>query len=549
MRSVKTNQKTSLEPDHQVLILGTGFAGLGMAIQLLKAGFHDFALVEKEPELGGTWFVNTYPGCACDVQSHMYSFSFEPNPDWSREFATQPEILSYLKRVADKYELRERVQFQTQAIGAEYDEERCLWRVRLAETRAVERYFELRGLKPGDSFPSDDPELPPYRVVTARALVSGIGGLSTPSYPTLPGLERFEGKTFHSQRWDHDYDLRDKRVAVIGTGASAIQFVPEIQPKLRRLDLYQRTPPWILPKPDRAISQLERWSYRNLPGLRQLRRAALYTALESRAIAFAVDPRLFKVAEPVARLYLRSQVRDPALRKKLTPSYSMGCKRVLISNDWYRSLTQPNVEVVNGGIREVRAHSVVDQDGVEREVDAIIFGTGFRVHDVIPRGVFRGRGGADIVDQWPDGPQAFKGTTVSGFPNLFLLLGPNTALGHNSVVYMIEAQINYVVRALEHMRAQELAELEVTQAAQRAFNEELMERSEGTVWTSGGCSSYYLHPVSGRNVAIWPDFTFRFRAATRRFDPHQYRQREAAQLQAPSGAKVRSEPALDAQDS
>jgi cyclohexanone monooxygenase len=537
---VKNKTATSERPDYQVLILGTGFAGIGTAIQLTKAGFTDFALIEKEADVGGTWFVNTYPGCACDVQSHMYSFSFEPNPNWSREFSPQPEILAYLKRCADKYQLRPRVQFETQAVGATYDERSSLWRVKLADAKAVESYLALRGLKPGEPLPDNDPELPPHRWVTARAVVSGMGGLSTPSYPSVPGLDTFQGKTFHSQRWDHDYDLSGKRVAVVGTGASAIQFVPEIQPKVRKLDLYQRTPPWVLPKPDRAISKVERWSYRNLPGVRLARRAALYTTLESRAVAFAIDPRLFKVAEPLARLYLRQQVPDAALRKKLLPNYSMGCKRVLMSNNWYKSLTRPNVEVVDTGIAEVRAHSVVDKQGVEREVDAIIFGTGFRVHDVIPRGIIRGRGGRDLVDGWPQGPEAYKGTTNTGFPNLFFLLGPNTGLGHNSVVFMIEAQIHYIVEALKHMRDNDLAEIEVTREAQTSFNESLVERAKGTVWTEGGCSSYYLHPETGKNVAIWPDFTFKFAAATRNFDASNYTVRPLSALE----SVAKSDPAL-----
>jgi cation diffusion facilitator CzcD-associated flavoprotein CzcO len=537
---VKNETTTGERPDYQVLILGTGFAGIGTAIQLQKAGFTDFALIEKEADVGGTWFVNTYPGCACDVQSHMYSFSFEPNPDWSREFSPQPEILAYLRRCADKYQVRPRVQFETQAVGATYDERNSLWRVKLADARAVERYLQLRGLKPGDPLPENDPEQPAHRWLTARVVVSGMGGLSTPSYPTLPGLDGFRGKTFHSQRWDHDYELSGKRVAVIGTGASAIQFVPEIQPRLAKLDLYQRTPPWILPKPDRAISKPERWSYRNLPGLRLARRAALYAMLESRAIAFAIDPRLFKLAEPLARLYLKQQVPDKALRKKLLPSYSMGCKRVLMSNDWYKTLTRPNVEVIDSGIREVRAHSVVDKQGVERPVDAIIFGTGFRVHDVIPRGIIRGRGARDLVDTWPQGPEAYKGTTAAGFPNLFFLLGPNTGLGHNSVVFMIEAQIHYIVQALSHMRAHDLAEIEVKREAQAEFNASLVERSKGTVWTEGGCSSYYLHPVSGKNVAVWPDFTFKFAAATRHFDAHNYSVRSSSALV----SAVRAEDAL-----
>lgn len=519
-----------VEPDVETLIIGTGFAGLGMAIRMQAEGFSDFILIEKEPEVGGTWFVNTYPGCACDVQSHMYSFSFEPNPDWSREFATQPEILRYLRHCADKHELRPKIRFNTQAIGASYDETLCLWRVELARTEDVDRYLSLRGLKPGDTPPKDDPERPKTRIVTARVVVSAMGGLSTPAYPALEGLERFKGKTFHSQRWDHDYDLSGKRVAVIGTGASAIQFMPAIRPKVARVDLYQRSAPWIMPKPDRVITKAERWLHRALPATRVARRAALYVALESRALAFVVNPRFMRFGELPARLYLRSQVKDPALRKKITPDYAMGCKRVLLSNDWYHAVQQPNVDVVTDGIREVREHSIVDAQGREREVDAIIFGTGFRIADLIPRGVIQGRGGKDVVDGFRYGPEAYKGTTIAGCPNLFLLIGPNTGLGHNSIIYMIESQVQYVLGALKAMREKRLVELEVRKNVQTTFNDELQARSHGTIWEEGGCTSYYLDPVTGRNIAVWPDFTFKFRHLTRRFDLENYHGRAKANL-------------------
>jgi cation diffusion facilitator CzcD-associated flavoprotein CzcO len=374
----------SSRPDHEVLIIGTGFAGLGMAIALHKAGMHDFTLVEKEPDLGGTWLVNNYPGCACDVQSHMYSFSFEPNPRWSREFATQPEILAYLRACAEKHGLRPKIAFSTQAVGASYDAERALWRVELADAPQVAHAVKERGLEIGDYLDRNDPVRPEVRVVTARFVVGAMGGLSTPAYPKLPGLARFQGKTFHSQQWDHGYDLRGKRVAVIGTGASAIQFVPEVQRVAKELHVYQRSAAWVLPKPDRAISRVERALYAGVPGLRLLKRAGLYTRLEGRAVAFVVRPELLHVAEAAAHLYRRLSVPDTALRKKLTPDYSMGCKRVLMSNNWYSAVSQPNVDVVTGGIREVREHSIVDADGTERPVDAIIYGTGFRVADLVP---------------------------------------------------------------------------------------------------------------------------------------------------------------------
>jgi cyclohexanone monooxygenase len=512
-----------VRPDHEVLIIGTGFGGLGMAIQLEKAGFKDFVLIEKDGDVGGTWLVNDYPGCACDVPSHMYSFSFEPNPNWSREFATQPEILAYLKGCADKYGLRPRIQFDTQAVGATYDEGAHLWQVRLARRQDVEKFMALRGLKPGDALPAGDTELPPVRTVRARVVISAMGGLSTPAYPKLPGLERFRGRAFHSQRWDHSYDMRGKRVAVVGTGASAIQFVPQIQPLAQRLDVYQRTPPWILPKPDGAISPWLRRLYASVPLLRLARRLALYAQLESRAIAFVKQPLLLRIVEFLARRYLRSQVSDPVLRRKLTPDYSMGCKRVLLTNEWFAAVSRPNVDLVTTGIAEVREHSIVDADGVERPADAIVFGTGFRVADLVARGFVFGRGGKDLVDAWPDGPEAYKGTTVAEFPNLFLLVGPNTALGHNSIVYMIESQVRYVLGALRAMRNDKLVELEVVREVQDRFNEDVQRRSKHAIWTTGGCQSYYLHPQTGRNFAVWPGFTFEFRRITRSFDIDNYR--------------------------
>jgi cation diffusion facilitator CzcD-associated flavoprotein CzcO len=528
-----TPRSDTARPDYEVVIIGTGFAGMGMAIQLDKAGITDFTVIEKESDVGGTWRVNDYPGCACDVPSHMYSFSFEGNPDWSREFATQPEILAYLRRCADKYKLRPRIQFDTQVVGAVYDDAACLWTVRLARTVDVRRFMEAKGVAPGAQPPLTDPELPVARTIRARVVVSAMGGLSTPAYPDLKGLERFQGRTFHSQQWDHAYELRGKRVAVVGTGASAIQFVPQIQPAVAHLDVYQRTPPWILPKGDRAIPSLLRRLYGASPLARKARRASIYAMLESRAIALAYGPRLVRVAEMVARRFLRHQVADPVLRRKLTPAYSLGCKRVLLTNDWFPALTQPNVDVVTTGIAEVREHSIVDTAGIERPVDAIVFGTGFRVSTPIPRGAVVGRGGADLAETWASAPEAYKGTSVAGFPNLFLLVGPNVGLGHNSLVYMIESQIRYVVDALRTMRDQRLAEIEVERRVQDAFNTTLQRRSKDTVWVDGGCHSYYLDAKTGRNIAIWPGFTFHFRWITRSFDAASYRTRPMA---VPAGA-------------
>lgn len=487
------------KPDgtQQVLIIGSGFAGLCMAIKLREQGIEDFRILERGPDVGGTWRDNHYPGCACDVQSHLYSFSFEPNPDWTRMFARQPEIRAYLEKCADKYDLRRHIVFGANVQGARYDDASATWTVTTADGR---RY-------------------------TARVLVSGMGGLSNPAMPNVKGLETFKGKAFHSAHWDHGYNLDGKRVAVIGTGASAIQFVPQIQKVAGRVDLYQRTAPWIMPKPDRAIGPAERRLYKALPAVQQAYRTAIYWLMESRVLGFAVNPKLMKLVEGVARGHIRKQIADPVLRAKVTPDYTIGCKRILISNDYYPALAQPNVEVITDGIREVRAHSIVDEQGVEREVDAIIYGTGFKAQDPMPRGVVFGRGGVDLLDAWKDGPEAYLGLSVAGFPNFFMLVGPNTGLGHNSMVFMIESQVAYVMDALKTMRKQNLRAVDVRADAQARFNAGIQGRLSNTVWAEG-CKSWYVD-ANGRNTTLWPGFTFVYRGKTRRFPAAQY-QLEAA---------------------
>lgn len=506
-----------------IVIIGTGFAGLGMAIELRKAGIEDFVILEKAGDVGGTWRDNHYPGCACDVQSHLYSFSFEANPNWSRMFSPQPEIWDYLRHCTKKYDLLPKIRFNQQVVGAIFNEASGLWDVRIADGTAVAEYMRERGLKPGEPIDPTDPALPPTQSLSARVIVSGMGGLSVPAYPTIKGLENYQGTVFHSQDWRHDYDLSGKRVAVIGTGASAIQFVPQIQPKVARLDLYQRTPPWIMPKPDREITGFERWLFRHLPFTQQLFRGAIYTMLEVRALAFVVHPRLMHLLKRVARFHIHRQIKDPVLRKKVTPDYMLGCKRVLISDDYYPALAQPNVGVITSGIREVRAHSIVTEDGHEREVDCIIFGTGFHATDPLPRGAIFGRGGQDILDAWKEGPEAFRGTTISGFPNLFLLAGPNTGLGHSSMVYMIESQIRYVLGAIRMIRACALKSVDVRPDSQADYNEKLQRDLKQAIWSIGGCRSWYLLP-NGKNVTLWPRFTWQFRRQMRRFDLDAYRQ-------------------------
>jgi cation diffusion facilitator CzcD-associated flavoprotein CzcO len=489
---------------HRVAIVGTGFSGLGMAIRLKQAGIDDFVVFERAGDVGGTWRDNTYPGAACDVPSHLYSFSFAPNPDWSRTFSPQPEIWDYLRRCAGHFDVLPHIRFGHEVTGARWDEERSRWEIETAG---------------GGSF-------------SAQVLVAGTGPLSEPAYPRIPGLESFEGNAFHSARWDHDQDLRGRRVAVIGTGASTIQVVPRIQPEVERLHLFQRTPPWVMPHADRALSERERTIYRRLPLAQRAMRAGIFWARETFVIPF-MHRRLAKLPERAARRHLAKQVPDPELRRRLTPDYTFGCKRVLISNDYLPAVAQPNVELVTDGIREVRGRSIVTGDGVEREVDVIVFGTGFKVMDMPAAEIIRGRGGRSLADVWQGSMSAYLGTSVAGFPNLFMMTGPNTGLGHNSMVYMIESQLDYVLGALRTMEERGVTALDVRAEVQDAYNEELQKSLEGTVWTSGGCASWYLDDT-GRNPTLWPGASWRFRQRTRRFDPAAYELRTGAAVAAPA---------------
>lgn len=480
-------------PTHiDVAIVGAGFAGIGMAIKLKQAGRDDFVVLERAEEVGGTWQANTYPGCQCDVPSNLYSFSFAPNPDWSKTFAMQPEIWDYLRRVADDFEIRSRIRLGCEVEGCAWDEAAMRWRI---ETSSGE--------------------------LTARVLVTGAGGICEPSIPSLPGLESFEGAAFHTARWDHDHDLTGKRVAVVGTGASAIQVVPHIQPLAGKLSVFQRTPPWIMPHPGRPVRAAEKRLFRRLPLVQKAVRGAVYWGRELYVVPFK-RRRFRRIPERMALRHLAKQVTDPELRAKLTPDYEIGCKRILLSDEYYPALQQPNVELVTDAVVEVRPHSVITADGREHPVDTIVWGTGFRVTEMPFSHLVRGRDGRCLGDLWREhGVQGLRGTTVAGFPNLFKLVGPNTGLGHNSIVFMIESQLAYVMDALATMDARGATVLDTRPEAQAAFNEEVQARMRGTVWTEGGCASWYLDE-HGRNTALWPGTSWSFRQATRRFDPSEY---------------------------
>ncbi|WP_045115112.1 flavin-containing monooxygenase [Plesiocystis pacifica] len=487
-------------PVRELLIIGTGFAGLAMAIQAREAGVDDLVMLERAGEVGGTWRDNDYPGCACDVQSHLYSLSFAQKRDWTRTFAGHAEIQAYILDCYARYGLRPKVRLDADIVRAQWDAGEAVWTVTARDGR------RWRG----------------------RALVSAIGALSNPAIPKLPGLEDFAGKQFHSATWDHDYALEGRRVAVVGTGASAIQFVPQIAPKVARLHLFQRTAPWVLPKADRPFGRIERAAYAHVPGLQAARRARIYWGLESRVLGFAYSQALMKATQNQGLRHIRRGIRDPQLRAKVTPNFTLGCKRVLLSNDYYPALDRANVEVVDAGVEAVTATGIVDARGVEREVDTIIFGTGFRVQSMVPEGMIFGRGGVDLAHAWSERMTAYKGTTVPGFPNLFVLAGPNTGLGHSSMVFMLESQVRYVVDALVKMRDRKWASVEVRSDRLRAFVAGLDDKAARAVWSSG-CRSWYLDR-SGNNTALWPDFTFRFRQTTASFDEQAYAVQTLAEL-------------------
>jgi cation diffusion facilitator CzcD-associated flavoprotein CzcO len=479
-----------------IAIIGAGFSGLGTAIRLRQQGLEDFVVLERHHDVGGTWWANTYPGCACDVPSHLYSFSFAPNPGWSQTYSPQPEIRAYLQRLAHEYDLYRSIRLGTTVTGAAWDDDAGRWTLQT----------------------SGGP-------VSARVLIAGMGPLTEPRIPDLPGLDAFAGTVFHSARWDHEHDVSGERVAAIGTGASAIQFVPAIQPRVERLHVFQRTAPWVVPHTNRPIREAERRLYGRLPALQKAIRAGVYAGREALVLGFVKNPKLMRIPERVSRGHMRRQISDPELLERVTPDYTIGCKRILPSNGWYPALGQPNVELVTSPIRAVRPRSIVAADGTEREVDTIIFGTGFHVTDMPIGEWVRGRDGKRLVDVWKGSPRAHLGCTVAGFPNLFLLLGPNTGLGHGSMVYMIESQINHVIDALRVMRERGAAIAEVKPEVQQAYNREIDAKMTGTVWNTG-CSSWYLDDT-GRNPTLWPDWTWRFRQRTRRFDPAEHTLRAA----------------------
>jgi cation diffusion facilitator CzcD-associated flavoprotein CzcO len=491
-----SGESPGLPPRARVAIIGSGISGLATAMALGKAGIEDVVLLEKETALGGTWRDNTYPGCACDVPTQLYSFAFAPKSDWSRAYAGQEEIRAYIEETAAHLGVSKKVRANTEVERVRWDEEEQEWELNTGAG-----------------------------TVRAQIVVSATGPWNEPVVPDLPGLESFTGHMFHSARWDHDHALEGRRVAVIGTGASAVQFVPEIQPRVARLHVFQRTAHWVLPKPDRAISTLEASVLRRAPALRRALRAALYYVFELVGVGTRHVGAMRQV-ERLGRRHLRRSVTDVELRRALTPSYTLGCKRMLMSNDWYPALQEENVELVSMPVKEIRERSVVAADGSEREVDTIVFGTGFRMTDLpIAQRTF-GREGRSLSDVWHGSPRAYLGTTIAGFPNFFMMLGPNCGNGHGSAFTLVEAQARYLVDAVRAMDARGLSSVEVRAEVQESFNERVQEALQSTVWNAGGCSSYYMDK-NGRNAAIFPWSTIEYRRCTERFDASEYRVRAA----------------------
>ncbi|MFZ2511962.1 MAG: NAD(P)/FAD-dependent oxidoreductase [Gordonia sp. (in: high G+C Gram-positive bacteria)] len=479
--------------DVEIAIVGAGFSGLGAAIRLAQDDFTDYLILDRGADFGGTWRDNTYPGAACDVPSHLYSYSFAQNPDWTRSYSHQPEIHRYINDVAAAHDIAANTWFHTEVTKATWDEATETWLLDITGDGDVDQ-------------------------VRARVLVGAVGPLCEPNLPDIDGIESFDGQLVHSARWDNDYDFTGKRVAVIGTGASAIQIVPQLAKTVGHLDVYQRTAPWIIPRTERPYLPVENWAFKNIPGLQNLIRGTIYTANESVAAGMTYAPTALKPVEALCRANIFRGIRDRGLREQVTPTFAVGCKRILKSNEWYPTLARDNVDLVTDRIARITSNAVITADGTEHPVDAIVVATGFHVTDSPVFDTIHGVGGTSLADTWSaGGMKGYKGTFIHGFPNMALLIGPSTGLGHTSMVYMIESQLNYLLDYLRKTRKAGITRTEVTKDAQERYSAALQKKLKNSVWVNGGCASWY-QDEHGNITALWPGFTFNFRNATRRFD-------------------------------
>ncbi|GIT82550.1 4-hydroxyacetophenone monooxygenase [Acinetobacter seohaensis] len=479
---------------YQVAIIGAGFGGLAMAIRLLQRNIHNFVILEKSNEVGGTWRENQYPGAACDVQSHLYSLSFVPKTDWSKRYAEAPEIFQYIQDVVQQFNLREYCQFNSEVVHTEYHEKDCVWHVALKDGRQL----------------------------SCQYLVFASGPLHVPQIPHIKGIEKFQGKVFHSSQWDHQYNLNSKVVASIGTGGSAIQYIPEIAPQVKQLYVMQRTAAWVIPRDERKYLNIEKKLFKQADWFRKLHRARLYWSNESRAIPI-MQPSVMKYTQKLAEAFIRFQVKDKQLAQKLTPDYIMGCKRILVSNKYFPTFNRDNVELVTDAIQELTADSIITKDGKMRKIDCLIYGTGFITDPRIYLQPFSciGEHGVELKQAWKDGAESYYGISHKGFPNLFQLLGPNTVLAHNSVIFMIESQVDYILQMMDLVAQSQSNANVVKDQVQDQFNHDVQDMLNNTVWQSG-CVSWYQQD-GGKNFALWPTYTWKYWLKTKSLHPSDFR--------------------------
>jgi cation diffusion facilitator CzcD-associated flavoprotein CzcO len=482
--------------EYEVAIIGAGFAGIGSGIKLSQNNYNSFIIFERKTEVGGTWRDNTYPGCACDIPSMLYSFSFEPNPSWSRAFSPHNEILAYLKNCIKKYNLNEKIRYNTEIQKTEFLKSEGKWELTTND-----------GL-----------------VIRAKMVISATGPLNQPFLPQIKGRDSFEGKSFHSLYWDHSYDLKDKKVAVIGTGASAIQFVPQIAPLVKKLKVFQRTAPWISPKGDKAYDEKSQARFKNIPFYQKFWREVIYYFLEHRGKSQYTNNPIREKRKQEALAHLHASISDETLRKKFTPNYELGCKRVLISDNYYPTFNRDNVDLITDVAIEIHPNGITDKTGHFHEVDAIIYGTGFVTTEYSHLYDIKGLEGRNLFKEWDNkGGEAYYGMTATGFPNFVFMVGPNSGLGHNSIIHMMESQINYILDYLKKLKKlPNHGYLDLKPDVMRSFNDKIQEELKEMVWSSGGCNSYYLKGMNGKNTSIWPGSTMKYRKETKKINIQDY---------------------------
>ncbi|MRJ77127.1 NAD(P)-binding protein [Aeromicrobium sp. SMF47] len=472
-------------------IIGSGFGAIAVAVELKRSGHTDLRLWERSDDLGGVWRDNTYPGAGCDVPSPLYSYSYEPNSQWTRRYALQEEIHAYIRSVADKHGITPLVRFGAEVVAAAWDEDAARWSVTFSDGT----------------------------VETVDLLVSAVGQLSRPRLPSIEGVQSFTGTSFHSAEWDHSFDATGKRVAVVGAGASAVQFVPHLAKDAAQLVMFQRTPNYLLPKPDKPYTAWHRALFKALPISQRIERGGIWTIMEQFARGLDEKSKVGRINKAIAMRHLNKQVTDPELRAKLTPDYPIGCKRILFSNEFYPALAQPNVDVVTHGVTRVTPTGVVDDTGAEHEVDAIVYGTGFDAQDFLESIDITGVGGQKLATHWTDGAHAYLGMYVPGFPNLLVTYGPNTNLGGGSIIYMLEAQARHMRQVVDRLEAGSYRSVVVTEKAERDYDRELTRQLDSSVWSS--CDNWYRHP-SGRITSNWPGATLPFAKATKHLEPEAF---------------------------